>query len=207
MRKIGFALVLMLLIFISSAENDSTTYQDNGLSFKIPQNWSIAKVEQINGSQIDGSPINDTKIVLSDGKSAIRIDIVDMPQMPWILSFYDKDETKFPWFMEAFYRVNVIKSEDKSSSSVGLPANPDRVSNPGFSVGENEWIIAWTKPSYKNKFIGVRAIFEGIYPMKSDTRQGFDYAMQIPLYEFLESLRSNFSSNEEMNKIDIISKV
>jgi len=210
MLRYGLLLGFFLLISISLAENNSATYQDNGLSFKIPLNWSVAEVEHLNETQADGSPINDTKIVLSDGKSAIRIDIVDMPQMSWILSFYEKDNTKFPWFIEAFYRTNVIKKERGCTSSVGLPAKPDGVSNLGFSVcrgDQDEWIIAWTKPSYKNKFIGVRAIFDGIYPMKYDNRGGYDYTMQSALYELLESLSTNFSLSEGNEKMDIVSRV
>jgi hypothetical protein len=210
---------LILIISISSGKDNSTLFQNYGLSFEIPKNWSIAKIEQLNSSQNDGSLINDTKIVLSDGKSAIRIDIIEIPQMPWLLSFYEKDPSIFPWFIETFYRKTVINLGDcyeegysGEDHSVGLPVSPDGVERVGFLVCNNyqtaRWTIAWTKPEYVKKFIGINAIIEGDYPIVKDIRGGYSeerYSMQEPLYELLDSLTTNFSSGGKLAKTSTLS--
>jgi hypothetical protein len=214
-------LILILIISISSGKDNSTLFQNYGLSFEIPQNWSIAKIEQLNSSQNDGSLINDTKIVLSDGKSAIRIDIIEIPQMPWLLSFYDSDSSIFPWFIETFYRKTVINLGDCSEEgysggdhSVGLPVSPDGVERVGFLVCNNynsaRWTLAWTKPEYIKRFIGINAIFEGDYPLEKDIRGGYSeeqYSMQKPLYELLDSLATSFSSDGKRVRTSLIDRI
>jgi hypothetical protein len=219
MIKYELLLVFMLIISISSAENGSAIYQDHGLSFKIPQNWSVSKVEQLNSTQTDGSPINDTKIVLSDGKSAIRIDIIGIPQVKWLLPLYDDGPYYVCDILESFYRIQILSDSEKSEfghsgGGSGLSVHSDDVEYAGFRTGNSgdliEWTLAWTKPEYKDKFIGVHALFQGDYPMKSLSMSGGSgNYMQTPLYEILDSfsMSRTGASKQEIASEDLIHKI
>ena len=69
-RIIKVLFPLLLLISITVAADNSEIYQDYGIKFSMPANWSVEKFDQLTKTQPDGTPINDTKIVLSDGYSA-----------------------------------------------------------------------------------------------------------------------------------------
>ena len=215
-------LIPLLIVSISLAEDLPSTYQKNGIEFAIPANWSIAKVEQINGSQTDGSPINDTKIVLSDGKSAIRMDIVEISQVKWLHLLYGDPFDYAPNsevcdITELFYRTKILLDNEKSKSihssgGSGLSVQPDDLKYAAFTLvtdGESgipiEWTLAWTKKEYIDKFIGVHALFKDNYPMKSlNASFGGKYDMQIPLYEFLDSFSMNKTGR---SKKDLINKI
>jgi hypothetical protein len=64
---------------------------------------------------------------------------------------------------------------------------------------QTEWIIAWVKPEYVDKFIAVHAIFQGDQLMKSLSMSGGggDYYMQNPLYEILTSFVTQFGNNRK----------
>jgi hypothetical protein len=68
--KILLILVMAgLLTGAASAEQASEkTYSNHNISFQIPANWSLTK---------DAVSVNDTQIVLSDGISAIHVDLIN----------------------------------------------------------------------------------------------------------------------------------
>jgi hypothetical protein len=212
-------LISLLMVSLSIAADKPTIYQKNGIEFAIPANWSVAKVEQLNSTQTDGSPINDTKIVLSDGKSAIRIDVIGIPQVKWLLPLYDDGPYYVCDILESFYRIQILSDSEKSefghsSSGSGLSVHPDDVEYAGFRTGNSgdliEWTLAWTKPEYKDKFIGVHALFQKDYPMKSLSMPGGSgNYMQTPLYEILDSfsMSKKGASKQEIASEDLIHKI
>lgn len=184
--------------------DDPIVYQDHGIKFSIPSNWSVVKDEHLNGTQFDGSPINDTKIVLTDGDSAIRIDIIEIPQVKWLLNLYDDEpqghfnlmQYRVFSILEPFYRKEVLLENQDSniawSGGSGLPVHPDNIDDVNYRTGKNgdlaEWIVVWTKSKYTDNFIGVHALYRGNYPVKilsmPDNRS---QNMQTSLYGVLES--------------------
>ncbi len=209
--RIGFVLVLVLLISISSAQNDSTMYKDNGISFEIPQNWNVVKDIQ------DG---NDTQIVLSDNISAIRIDLIKYSDKgidklmfdhlvrekaiseeyssscncPWRLIY-----GLVPWQANGaigyYYKNDVIKSVNNlKCSGSGISIKPDGVDQASIyescEEAPSEWLIAWIKPEYKEEFIGVHALFLGSYPQIPFEWRGSpkNYTMQQPLRLILTTI-------------------
>lgn len=178
------------------------TYTDHGLNFEIPNGWAISDDKQINSIQMDGTSISDTQIILTEGPSVIRVDIIEIPQIKWLLNMYDD----CPWYvtgvLESFYRNNIIRVSipESQSGGSGIPVNPDGTKDMSFRTSSNgdktEWIIAWVKPEYADKFIAVHALFQGDQSMKSLSMSGGgqNYYMQEPLYEVLTSLATQFGN-------------
>jgi len=108
LRKIWLALILILLSS-SIAFADPNIFKDNGISFAIPANWSIANVQQLNSTETDGTLVNDTKIVLTDGESAIRIDVIRIPQVKWLNQMYDDSPYYVMGVLESYYRTKLLE--------------------------------------------------------------------------------------------------
>jgi len=191
--RICFVLVFMLLISISSAQNNSTMYKDNGISFEIPQNWNVVK---------DIQEGNVTQIVLSDGINAIRMDLIKNSDINTIIGEYldyhvsksdlsslcqdAKNMTdtewhsaykKFPWYsndaISEYYQKNIVRPNTQlGGTGSGISVKPDGVAYAGIATNNghhddkeiDEWFISWTKPEYDNEIIGVHSLFKGDYP-------------------------------------------
>lgn len=217
MRKIWLALILILLSS-SIAFAAPSIYRDNGIAFTIPANWSIADVQQLDRTEADGTLVNDTKIVLTDNYSAIRIDIIKIPQTKWLMQMYEDSPYYVMGILESYYRTKLLEINSRSmglNGGSGLSIKPDGVEHASFRTGSNgdliEWIMIWTKPDYNDKFIGVHALFQGDYQMKPLSMSGggpYSYYMQKPLYEILDSIVMNKTSQPITKESEnIVSKV
>jgi hypothetical protein len=195
LKRTGLVLVFMLLISICSAQNNSTMYKDNGISFKIPQNWSVSNVEQLKSIQFDGI-INDLKITLSDGSSSIGIDIVEIPQTKWLMEMYNDVPQHVTGLLESFYLNNIFKLDRKGEQITeggysGYTLKPDDARTTTFRYDSNgtKWSIAWIKPEYENKFIGVHADYQGLNEEKLiGISSGGNRTMPESLYIILDSI-------------------
>jgi hypothetical protein len=111
-----------------------TTYTNHSLNFEIPNGWAVSSEKQINNTQMDGTSINDTQIILSEGPSVIRVDIIEIPQIKWLLKMYDDG----PWYvtgvLESFYRNYIIEISIPKSlkGGSGIPVNPDGTKDMSF---------------------------------------------------------------------------
>lgn len=157
MKRIGLALVLMILIGASSAidQPKDLIYKNHSLSFEFPQNWSVVK---------DAQEENDTQIVLSDGANAIRIDLIKHSNINEIISEYldyhvSKAESssfeydlknmtsdewrsayeRFPWYsndaISEYYMENVIRPIALIGNNwhgSGISVKPDGVEYAGL---------------------------------------------------------------------------
>jgi hypothetical protein len=191
---------------VSIAPSPITTYTKHNLNFKIPNDWGISNEKQINSTQMDGTSINDTQITLTSGPSVIRVDVIEIPQIKWLLNMYDDG----PWYvtgvLESFYRKSILKLSNpkKMGGGSGIPVNPDGTKDMSFRTSSNgnttEWIIAWIKPEYSDKFIAVHALFQGDQQTKSLSMSegGQSYYMQKPLYEILTSFVTQFGNSSEI---------
>ena len=190
---------------VSIAPSPITTYTKHNLNFEIPNGLGISNEKQINGTQVDGASINDTQIILTS-PSVIRVDVIEIPQIKWLLNMYDDG----PWYMtgvlESFYRNQIIKVSilQRLGSGSGIPVNPGGTKDMSFRTSSNgdttEWIIAWIKPEYIDKFIAIHALFQGDQQMKflSMSGGGQNYYIQKPLYEILTSFVAQFGNNSEI---------
>lgn len=216
MKKLTYWLIIaLILIGVSSATEQpkqNLTYNDHGLFFYIPANWSIAEDEQIHRIQFDGTPMNDTKIVLTDGISAIRIDIVEIPQLNWLRKAFGEEIYHLEDGLGKFYSNQVLNMSDSRRSSSGgteLTVHPDDSQYTYFRVfDENtEWLVLWTKPDYGNKFIGIHSIHDRKYPTVKLNIYKREYYMQTSLYIILNNLTAGEPLAQSIVDKDLISKV
>lgn len=193
-KKIGVVLVLFLLI--GAADAIENTYNKHNVSFQIPANWSIAKDAQ------DGS---DTQVVLTNGDSTIRLDIVDMPELVTIRNVSSDDYSySLGSLVLGYYQKSALKGDYgqlNAMSSTDKP-NPDGSRSVSFGVaGEGqEWVLVWSKPEYGGKFIGAHAIFDGNFSVvdlgegKGRIGDVWKYYMPTLFYDLLDSFRANFGT-------------
>jgi len=188
--KISLILVMaVLLIGVTSAEQESEkTYSNHSISFQIPANWSVTK---------DAHSINDTQIVLSNGASTIRIDIVDLPQMSWLRDS-SSNEFAIDSVVMGYYEKHILKQDGRNINAYSATAKllPDGIGGQlTFGVGKEgqEWVLAWSKPDYGERFIGVHALFNGNFSVVdlSEGRSDWRYYMPISFYDLLDSFKTN----------------
>ena len=108
--------------------------------------------------------------------------------------------TQFPWYSNeavcCYYELNIIHPIDSDGPVSGISVNPDGVKYPGIYTnadshhGINEWVIAWTKPSYDDEIIGVHSLFKGDYREIKVEWKGSNrhYSMPEPLWTVLNTL-------------------
>jgi hypothetical protein len=191
----------MLLISISSAQNNSTMYKDNGISFEIPQNWSVSNVEQLKRIELN-EITNDLKISLSDGSSSITIDVVEIPQTKWLMEMYDDVPQYVTGILESFNLKWILKLDRKGEhisggGSSGFTLKPDdaRITTFRYSSDAKKWSIAWIKPDYENKFIGVYADYQELNEEKLiGISLGGNRTMPESLYIILDSFHMSKTS-------------
>ncbi|NYT02989.1 MAG: hypothetical protein GKC10_09590 [Methanosarcinales archaeon] len=179
-----YAIIILYLLVGASLASQNETYCHHGLCFEIPHEWDVVKDVQVG---------NDTQIVLSDGVSAIRVDLIKYPDREidkLMLEHLIRDKTipenyssscicpwRFiyalvPWQANGaignYYKTEIIKPvNDLRCSGSGISIKPDGVEQ--ASIHESceelpaEWVIAWTKPEYDEELIGIHAIFSGRY--------------------------------------------
>jgi len=201
-------LIILITVLTSLAAVQASEFQGYGISFPIPEGWNVAQ------NNTTGMA-NDTKIVLTDGNSAIRLDIVTLPQMPWLRSTSDghSDFAIFGLVMN-YYKKNILNQDIQIVSTSGTQRlHPDGVQNLNFQMteGGDEWVIAWSNPSYDEKFIGVHAIFIGKYDTNDVGFESseYEYNMPLPLYEVLNSFktRAEFAERTFKGSEDVVAKV
>jgi hypothetical protein len=190
MKRILIALFCLLLVFPSLVFSEGNIYEKHNISFQIPVNWSVTK---------DAQSSNDTQIVLSNRTSTIRIDIVDLPQMTWLLNS-SSNEFAIDSVVLGYYQTNILKQDSRNInawSSANKP-QPDGIRQLTFGVGGEgqEWVLGWSKPEYGEKFISVHALFDGNFTVVdlSEGRSDWRYYMPIPFYDLLDSFKTNFGT-------------
>jgi hypothetical protein len=107
---------------------------------------------------------------------------------------------RFPWYSNEavcyYYRKNIINLIRSGSPVSGISVDPDGVEYAGVSTNAyshqeiNEWVIAWTKPSYDDEIIGVHSLFKGDYREIKVEWKGSNryYSMPEPLWTVLNTL-------------------
>jgi hypothetical protein len=112
---------------------------------------------------------------------------------------------RIPWYsndaISEYYMEHVIHPIALAGNNwhgSGISVKPDGVEYAGFYTNENsrgrpvdvyEWVIAWTKPSYDEKFIGVHSVFKGEFRQIKIELSGSndEYIMPEPLWTVLTS--------------------
>lgn len=215
MKKLALSILIALIMigasFGTDQQKQNELYLKHSLSFEVPEGWKVVK------DTIEG---NDTQIVLSDNTSAIRIDLIKYSDneinklmfdhlvrekvaseeyssscnCPWRLIY-----GLVPWHANGaigfYYKNNVIKAVKKFNSyGSGISVKPDGVDQASiYESGEDapaEWLIAWIKPEYTNEFIGIHALFSGVYEQIPFEWRGSpkNYTMQQPLRLILTTI-------------------
>ena len=107
---------------------------------------------------------------------------------------------RFPWYSNEaicyYYETNIINLIESGGPVSGIPVNPDGVEYAGVSTNAdshhevNEWVIAWTKPSYNDEIIGVHGLFKGDHREIKVEWKGSNryYSMPEPLWTVLTTL-------------------
>lgn len=165
------------------------------INFQIPRGWYVAQ------NNTTGTA-NDTKIVLTDDESAIRIDIVALPQMTWLRSLSDgHSDFDIYGVVMNYYKKNILK-QDISIFSISSTrkVSPDGLRDLVFGMTQmgDEWIIAWSKPEYGEKFIGMHVIFTGEQNTTEIGYEGSDY--KYPMPDILYNLLNDFSTDFNYSK-------
>lgn len=195
MLKIQLILVMaVLLIGAAYASHASEkTYSNHNISFQIPENWSLTK---------DAQSANDTQIVLSNRTSTIRIDIVELPQIIWLRNSSSNDFA-INSVVLGYYQKHILE-QDASNINAWSGANkpnPDGIGQLTFGVGGEgkEWVLAWSKTDYGEKFIGFHALFDGKFTVVdlSEGRSEWRYYMPTPFYDLLDSFKTNSGSKSK----------
>ncbi|HOO54576.1 MAG TPA: hypothetical protein PLX30_10140 [Methanothrix sp.] len=174
-----------------------------GIYFEIPHGWTKGE----NFLENKG----DIQIVLSNKSSTIQIDFVKIPggiiQVlgDWLRDSWPKRYFADQWEINraiGYYYINYIVNLDRSSyqrSGTGLSMKPDSVLYPYYGYKENpksdyDWIVAWTKPNYNDRIVGIHAVFKDNYDETIISAGGganVKMYMQQPLYSLLSKLNIN----------------
>lgn len=200
--------LIFLLQSVTAEDPSEEFYQDYGIEFEIPVGWNVADVQQI---QDDNTSMNDTKIVLTDSKSAIRIDIIEIPQVSWLMQMYDNVPHCVVGILQSYYSTYILKSEDEIFGGTGLPVYPDGTKSMAFATQKSgdmvQWVVTWTKPGYGDKFIAIRGYFQGNYKMEDVSTSWQGYKMEEPLNDILTSfdVEEDEGNVADEAKIDLIS--
>ncbi len=208
MKQLFIFVLLILISTINVSALNNGSYTKYGLCFEIPEGWNVAK-ESTEG--------NDTQIILSDGVSAIRVDLIkysDQGIDQLMMDHLKRDKTipedssyncswrliyaLVPWQANGaigyYYKNDVIKLvRNLGCYGSGISITPDGVGQASIhydcGTPPGEWLIAWTKPEYNEELIGVHALFQGDYKQIPFEWHGSskNYTMQEPLVQVLTS--------------------
>lgn len=202
--------LLILVLFCLLAVAQGSGFQGYGISFQVPDGWSIAE---------NSSQGNDSRIVLSDSYSTIQIDVIKGIDVETLIKNYLKRPldsevpegiaywpwkeicSRVPWYsndaMVLYYLENTLGRPGNSHGS-GISVEPDGTKYAGVSTNYQEdimplsWTIAWTKPTYDNMLIGVHGVFNRKYVGKKIEWHGSsrEYYMPKGMYSILMSIRT-----------------
>jgi|GEM_PF-2460932 len=199
---------LLIIFFITSSY--ASEFHGHGIYFEIPNGWHITENNSNN--------INDTKIVLTDNRSAIRIDIVDFPELGMLRNISSVKERSIEQIMMDYYvsgafspNKSALTKNIRSISSTDL-VNPDGAGSnlgfgtdiwdPSFGNHENrgrggEWIFVFSKKEYGTKFIGIHALFSGKYTAV-DLSYNHDWVYPAPsvLIDLINSIKTTMTGIE-----------
>lgn len=160
-----------------------STYQKHNISFQIPANWGVSEDMQVG---------NDTLIILKNGDSSIRIDIVDWSLLPTLRSMSKEPNLDY-LLMDHFTTMQNDRTswENLTGSS---EVHPDGLYYVSFqSTGNSTLMFAWTKPEYGTRYIVVKGIFFG--SQKIISLYSF-YGCPVDLVNLLNSFRTKFGRAE-----------
>ena len=173
------------------------------IHFETPRGW--AKEENLLENK------GDIQIILSNKSSTIQIDFVKIPggiiQVlgDWLRDSWPKRYVADQWEINraaGYYYINYIVNLDRpsyKSHGTGLSMKPDFVLYPYYGYKEYpkfeyDWIVAWTKPEYNDRIVGLHAVFKDNYGEKIISAGGganIKMNMQQPLYIILSTLNIN----------------
>jgi hypothetical protein len=109
-----------------------------------------------------------------------------------------------------YYQNNIVKPANSLGCyGSGISIKPDGVDQ--ASIYENcdqppaEWLIAWTKPEYKEEMVGIHALFSGNYQQIPFEWYGSskNYTMQQPLWLIL----TTFGKGDKPKTSSLIERV
>jgi len=186
-----------MAFFISTS--CATEFQGHGISFQVPEGWKIAENDSTN--------VNDTKIVLTDTKSAIRIDIVNFTELGVLRNLSSIEEHSMEQIILDYYKSEILNPNKASSSNIRSTSSTDQVHPDGISNNVmfgtdiwksgghgGEWIFAWSKKEYGAKLIGVHALFNGNYSaVDLSYNHDWVYPAPAPLVELINSIKTKMS--------------
>jgi len=97
----------------------------------------------------------------------------------------------------AYYQKNILKQDSRNinACSAANEPQPDGIRLLTFCVGGEgpEWVPAWSKPEYGERFIGVHALFDGNFTVVDLSEGGSDWRYHMPtlFYDLLDSFKTN----------------
>jgi len=180
--KTAGVLIAILCLALAALPISATEYSGYGIAFQFPANWTVSDDQQISGTQSDDSSIFDSKITLSDVRSTIRVDLIEIPQYAWIRNIYRDNPHYEANFLENFYRSIVLNNSEVGGSLTRIWEEDLLLTSRNEG---REWTLIWALP---DKFLGVYAVFEGEYPIIEMRPGDHELDMPMPLYEILESI-------------------
>lgn len=195
---IGVFFVPFLLLSFGAVASTENMYQKHNVSFQIPANWSVTKDIQIG---------NDTLVMLNNSSSSIRIDIFNVDNNTW------NDFKPLYWNKSSLEYINAEKAVEMYSNCINLNSHkflsygigPSTVAPDGVHIVASWadygitlrngtlikpksiiWLIAWTKPEYKNKIVGIYGNITGSYPEHDYYPDGA--RIPQPIWDVLDSI-------------------
>jgi hypothetical protein len=192
------------------------TYTFHNMSFETPEGWKVAKdAIEGNDKQVvlsDGTNSIRIDLIKHPGIGKIISDYLEYHVSKSELASlaYDLNDTNseawksayglYPWYSNDaicdYYKENVIRTIASGGTGSGISVKPDGVEYAGVSTNANshheinEWVIAWTKPSYDDEIIGVHSLFKGDFReiMVEWYGSNIEYSMPEPLWTVLTTL-------------------
>jgi hypothetical protein len=192
------------------------TYTFHNMSFETPEGWKVAKdAIEGNDKQVvlsDGTNSIRIDLIKHPGIGKIISDYLEYHVSKSELASlaYDLGDTNseawksayglYPWYSNDaicdYYKENIIRTIASGGTGSGISVKPDGVEYAGVSTNAdshheiNEWVIAWTKPSYDDEIIGVHSLFKGDFREIKVEWHGSnsEYSMPEPLWTVLTTL-------------------
>jgi len=131
----------------------------------------------------------------------MRVDIVDLPEVEWLRNISSNSyDYSISSALINHYLKNIINQKlDINAYSGTITLHPDGIRMLTYGDGGNgkEWVMAWSKTEYGQRFIGVCGSFSGTFDVVdlSEGKTDFGYYMPTPLYNLLDSLKTSFRAN------------
>lgn len=196
---------LLAIIALITLIMPSVAYQNHGIAFDIPKKWQLVSDQLNNSTQTNGTLLSDAKIELTDGKSTIRIDVVNSPRIAELIGVTDPEPK--PYVLDEFYQKSVLNRDTNNTHGRGTLYNDywfwfyynesDEVSDECKSLDLKEYLECWKwKPEIckeivlvkplKDQMIGLYGRFNGTYDAQEIGMM--KYPMLQPIYDIANSL-------------------